>query len=288
MFQRLVQITLPLCFLIAIPYWSLPVHAQDRGQTVWIPMQDKGLFSSSPIKLEATLYKPSGDGPFPVVIFNHGSTGPGVIPRERTDNPWGFGANLVKKGIALIIPMRRGRGKSEGQYQEPYDCTLHQSRWGIRYASESLDAVYEFLKTQSWADTNRVILSGASRGGILSVVYAAERPTAAIAVVNFVGGWMSDSCNSRAGVDINASLFAEAGKKAKVPHLFLYAMNDSFYSSESVKGYAEAFRHAGGTVEFKLYEMEPGVNGHSLFYSHWRKWNGDLDTFLMKLGFWKP
>lgn len=285
--QRLLKTFLTVCYLAAAPYWSLPVQAQDRGQTVWIPMQDNGLFGSTPIKLEATLYKPPGDGPFPVVIFNHGSTGPGMIPRERTENPWGFGSYLVNKGIALIIPMRRGRGKSEGQYQEPYACMLHQSRWGIRYASESLDAVYEFLKTQPWADTTKVILSGNSRGGILSVVYAADRPHAAIAVVNFVGGWMSDSCNSVAGVDINATLFAEAGKRARIPHLFLYAANDSFYSSQSASGYADAFRQAGGAVEFKLYELEPGVNGHSLFYNHWRKWSGDLDAFLVTIGVWK-
>ena len=64
----------------------------------------------------ATLYKPQGDGPFAVIIFNHGSTGPGVIPADRTENPSGYGAYLLKKDIALLIPMRRGRGKSEGTY----------------------------------------------------------------------------------------------------------------------------------------------------------------------------
>ena len=248
----------------------------------------EGLLVPSSIKLEATLYKPAGDGPFPLVIFNHGSTGEGRIPRDKTDNPYGFGANLVKKGMALLVPMRRGRGKSEGQYRETYECTLHHSELGIRYASESLDAVYDFLKAQSWVDRGKIILSGNSRGGILSVIYAAGRFEAAIGVVNFVGGWVSDDCSSEAAVDINEVLFAEAGKKTNIPHLFLYGTRDSFYRISSVKNYAERFRRAGGIVEFKLYDMDVGANGHTLFYQHWRKWNGDLDAFLIKLHVWNP
>jgi dienelactone hydrolase len=148
-------------------------------------MQDTGSVGSSAIKLEATLYKPVGDGPFPLVIFNHGSTGEGRIPLDRTDNLWRFGASLVRKDMALLVPMRRGRGKSQGEYREPYECTLDHSRLGIRYASESLDAVYEFLKSQTWVARDKIILAGNSRGGILSVIYGAERRDAAIAVINF-------------------------------------------------------------------------------------------------------
>jgi dienelactone hydrolase len=266
----------------------LPADAQDRGRTVWIPMQEKAPISQPAIKLEATLHKPEGDGPFPLMIFNHGSTGMGRIPLDRTDNPWRFGADLVRKGIALLIPMRRGRGKSEGQYRESYECSLEHARLGMRYATESLHAVYEFLNRQAWVDRGKIILAGNSRGGILSVVYAAERSGSATGVVNFVGGWLGDECNSEAGIDVNATLFAEAGKKATVRHLFLYATRDDFYSVSSVTNYADVFRKAGGSVDFELYDMDTGANGHSLFYQYRRKWNGDLDAFLIKLGVWNP
>jgi len=281
------KVRLFVCFLLAGLFAYSQAAAQSRGETVWIPMQDKRLFGSREIKLEATLYRPQGDGRFPVVIFNHGSTGPGVIPVDRTENPSGYGAYLLKKDIALLIPMRRGRGKSEGSYQEPYDCSLHQSRRGIRYATESLDAVYDFLRKQPWADMDKIILSGSSRGGILSVVYAAERPGAAIGVLNFVGGWTSDRCNFQAG-DINAVLFKEAGAKSRVPNLFLYAANDSYYSVSSIEGYPAAFRKGGAGVEYKLYTLAEGANGHSLFYRHWTSWIPDVDAFLTKVGVWKP
>jgi dienelactone hydrolase len=282
-----IGLALAFAFFIGLPFHS-EAEGQDRGVTVWIPMQDKGFFSTREIRLEATLYKPQGDGPFAVIIFNHGSTGPGVVPVDRTENPSGLGAYLLKKDIALLIPMRRGRGKSEGTYMEPYDCSLHQSRWGINYAMESLDAAHSYLAKQPWADMSKILLSGSSRGGILSVVYAAERPGSSIGVLNFVGGWMSDSCNLRAGTDINAAIFKEAGTKSRVPNLFLYAANDSYYSVSSIEKYPEAFREGGGAVEYKLYTLSAGVDGHSLFYRHSTRWIPDVDAFLTKVGVWKP
>src|SRR5437773_10589552 len=103
------DIVLVLAFALLIGFFfHSEAQGQQGGETVWIPMQDKGFFSTREIKLEATLYKPQGDGPFAVVIFNHGSTGPRVIPVDRPENPSGYGAYLLKKSIALLIPMRRG------------------------------------------------------------------------------------------------------------------------------------------------------------------------------------
>lgn len=260
--------------------------ARDQGETVWIPMLDKGIFGNKEIRLEATLYRPDGDGPFPVVVFNHGSTGPGKIPATQTRNPAGFGSYLEQRGIALLVPMRRGRGKSEGSYSEPYECSLHQSKSGIEYASEALDAVFVYLRAQKWADADKVALAGESRGGILSVIYAADRPRVARGVINFVGGWMGDRCNQQAGTDINATLFQEAGAQSKIPNLFLYANNDSVYSSTSIEKYPEAFRVGGGDVEFKLYTVDPGANGHLLFPRFWKVWTSDFDGFLKRIGVW--
>lgn len=272
--------------LLAVIFSGI-VSAQNRGETVWIPMQDKGFFGSKEIKLEATLYKPTtGEGPFPVVIFNHGSTGPGAIPATQTENPSGFGRYLNEKSIALLIPMRRGRGKSEGSYTERYDCSLYQSRNGIAYASEALDATIVFMRSQPWADMDKVVLAGQSRGGILSVIYAAEKPGIAKGVINFVGGWMDDRCNQYAGTDINVTLFREAGAKSKVPNLFLYSRGDSYYSDSSVQEYQVEFKKAGGDVESKLFTVDAGVNGHLLFYRFFRLWTPDTDAFLQRVGLW--
>jgi dienelactone hydrolase len=273
--------------LFALGCWG-SVCAQNKGETVWIPMQEKGTSTPKEIKLEATLYKPTGDGPFPVVVFSHGSTGPGAIPATQTENPIGFGWYLNQKGIALLIPMRRGRGKSEGNYTEPYECSLQQSRYGIAYASESLDATFNFMRSQPWADMSKVVLAGQSRGGMLSVVYAAQKPSIVTGVINFVGGWMGDGCTKRAGIDINTTLFREAGAKSRAPNLFLYALGDSYYFDASLEKYPAEFNAAGGDVESKLFTVDPGANGHTLFYRFFKLWIPDVDAFLQRVGVWTP
>jgi dipeptidyl aminopeptidase/acylaminoacyl peptidase len=48
-----------------------------------------------------------------------------------------------------------------------------------------MDAVLAF----PFVDPTRVVIGGQSRGGILSIAYAGQRPEQVKGVVNFVGGW---------------------------------------------------------------------------------------------------
>jgi len=261
-------------------FFSKGTLAQVEGSTVWIPMVEKGESGGHVIRIEATLFKPSGVGPYPVLIFNHGSSG-GPIPATYTENPKAFGAYLASKGIALMVPMRRGRGKSEGSNnEEPSPCTVEAALQGLRYASETVDAVYEYLRQQSWSSMDKVILAGHSRGGVLASVYAAEHPGAASAVINFSGGWKNDNCGP---VDVNTVLFSRAGSGARVPNLFLYARSDAFYSDDSIVNYAAAFKRAGGDVNFELLNVEK-INGHQLFHRAMPVWKNNIHAFLQRTG----
>jgi len=254
--------------------------AQTVSETVWIPMRDDGFFGPKEIKLEATLHKPSGPGPFPVIVFNHGSSG-GPIPANYTETAKAFGAFLNAKGISLLIPMRRGRGKSEGSNkEEPSPCTVEAAKQGIRYASVALDAVFDYVRRQPWASTGNIVLAGHSRGGILSTIYAAEHPTLAKGVINFAGGWKNDNCGA---TDINLVLFEEAARKSKVPNLFIYGRGDGFYSDASAERYEAAFKANGGDVQFKLYALDR-INGHAIFHKAQPVWEKDVDAFISKLG----
>ncbi|WP_434764071.1 dienelactone hydrolase family protein [Vibrio fortis] len=266
---------------LACASFALGAVAADHGQSIQIPMKDKGWLWDSDIVLEATLYKPQGEGPFPVVIFNHGSTGGDEDYAKQTVNPWGFGKYLNDKNIALVIPMRRGRGGSEGSYKEQYTCSTDGISEGIEYATESLDASYQFILDQPWVDKEKVMLAGNSRGGILSLKFASEHPGAFTGVMNFAGGWVDDSCVA-GGVSPNVPIFENAARKLSIPTLFIYGRNDPFYSDESIKTYAMSYENAGGNMDFELYQLGSGASGHDVFYRYYHLWSGVADQYLIE------
>ena len=268
------------CVGLVFIAWS--ALAEYPGETVWIPMAADGDSGDKEIRLEATLYLPAGDEPFPVVVYSHGSTAGGAIPRTQTEKPWGFAEYLNRRGIAMLAPMRRGRGQSGGAYKKGYACTREAVEEGIDYAAASLDATFAYLKQQDWADPDRIVLAGHSRGGLLSTAYAADHPDGVLGVINFSGGWVAENCRARTGRDLNVPLFAGAGAQANVPALFLYASPDPFYADESIESYPEAFEEAGGEVEFQFFQLAEDTDGHLMFFRNWTLWMPHTDRFFAR------
>jgi predicted acyl esterase len=66
-------------------------------------------FSSGDLLLHGYLYKPAGAGPFPAMLWNHGSDRNAEIPFFPLLAPL-----YVDAGYVLFIPMRRGQGHSPG------------------------------------------------------------------------------------------------------------------------------------------------------------------------------
>lgn len=212
-------------------------------------------------------------------MFNHGSTGPGQIPVDLTQKYPIVARYFVEKAFAFLVPMRRGRGKSEGSYEEGnggYRCGSEAA--GIDSAVEDLDGVFRFLRQQEWADITKVLIGGVSRGGMLSVIYAGRRPKTVKGVINFVGGWMYDGCFP----DYNGRFLAEGAEKAAVPMLWLYAENDKYYSAGSIKRYRATFEKAGGRGPFYLFR-DIGGDGHYLA-SKPLFWRPAVDEYLNELG----
>src|SRR5437879_1217018 len=66
---------------------------------------------SGNLNIQAYLYRPAGSGPFPLVIYNHGSRPNG----ERNSLPFRYiGALFTRAGYAVLVPERRGYGRSDG------------------------------------------------------------------------------------------------------------------------------------------------------------------------------
>jgi len=256
------------------------VPGMVAGTTVRIPMTEPGP-GGKPATLEATLYRPAGKGPHPVLLFNHGSTGGGTVALSVTLRPSRQAQFFVERGFAVLAPMRRGRGTSDGAHAEHEGtCARDILGAGLARAIEDVDAAIVYLRSQRWADAERVLVAGQSRGGILSVAYAAERPRTVLGVINFAGGWTSQRCDV-ASDGFNRATFASAGRRTRIPMLWLYAEEDGYYSATWVRRYYEAFALGGGIATFHLLPAFRS-DGHHLV-NRIDLWGAPADDFLRRL-----
>ena len=231
-----------------------------------------------PIRLETFVYRPTGHGPFPVMILSHGSPAgdPKVSLPAHT-----LATYFVRQGFAVMVPMRRGRGQSTGYSREYEERHCDQAAWapGLRDAMDDLSAAVEYAGSRREMDTTHIVLAGVSRGGFLSVAYAAEgRHRSSIAgVINFVGAWIAQR-EDRCPEDFNSLSFAKFGGETHVPTLWLYGESDPFNTSSAIRSYVARFRSAGGNVEFVLFPRVPG-NGHAVANTP-ALWADTVERFL--------
>lgn len=237
------------------------------------------------VRLELLVHKPAGAGPFPTLVFNHGSTGNGNDPAQfkRSFAPKSVADYFVERGWMVLFPQRRGRGASDGLYDEGfqpdrsrYACQAADSLPGVDRAIQDLDAVMEHVRTRTDVQQDRVLIGGQSRGGILAIAYAGERPDAFVGVINFVGGWLGSRCEH--AVTVNTTTFKRGGKFPK-PTLWIYGDSDPFYPLSHSRGNFEAFKAAGGTGSFESYWV-PGSNTGHLVFLHPRLWSDHMSSYL--------
>jgi len=244
---------------------------------------------SAPVTLEMVIYRPEGAGPFPTVVFNHGSTGIGNNPALFKDTwaPERLARWFTQRGWLVAFPQRRGRGQSDGLYdegftpkREHYSCDPVLSLAGFDHALADLDAAVAWLQKNPDVDTKRMEIAGYSGGGILAIAYAGTRPGVFQGVINFVGGWMSDQCPDNTADAINPVSFRR-GAAFPRPTLWLYGEKDSFYAVAHSRKNFEAFTTAGGKGTFETFALEPGVNGHMLIAQQ-GLWGPAVEAYLAK------
>ncbi len=133
-------------------------------------------------EIPAFLYKPEGEGPFPVVISIHGGPESQAVPTfSSTYQMW-----IEKLGVAVLVPNVRG---SDG-YGKSY---LKLDNGYLREDSvKDIGALLDWITTQPTLNDDRVAVFGGSYGGYMvlaSAVHYSERLRAAVNIVgisNFV------------------------------------------------------------------------------------------------------
>ncbi|MBL6618047.1 MAG: acetylxylan esterase [Reyranella sp.] len=242
------------------------------------------------VKIATITYKPEGPGPFPTVIFHHGSTGRGNDPSlfDRPYDPRSQAQWFTARGWALIAPSRRGRGGSEGLYDEGfgadrsrgYTCEAPLSLAGADRALRDIDAITPVILAQPFVDRSRIAVAGLSRGGILSVAWSGRQPGTPRAVINFVGGWLGSGCLTASTV--NQSLFVRGVPYGR-PTIWLYGDKDPFYPLSHSRENFAAYEAAGGKGAFHEYAPPDRLNGHQIGSAP-SLWSATLEAYLAGQG----
>jgi len=262
------------------------VVAWTRGKSEFL--QTNLVEDGKPVRLEAVIFRPEGEGPFPLAVINHGSTGRGNNPRLFTET-W-FSIDLADflndRGWIVAFPQRRGRGKSDGLYDEGfpsirtfgYSCDTNIALAGADRALGDIDAAISVLRRRPDVAPSPVLIGGQSRGGVLSIAYAGLHPEQIAGVINFVGGWLGEGC--WAASTVNHALF-ERGAAYGRSTIWLYGQNDPFYSMAHSRDNFAAFEKAGGKGKFLEFEAPVG-QGHGLV-GRPKLWSGPIDLYLNSL-----
>jgi dienelactone hydrolase len=201
-------------------------------------------FPSGPLTLHGFLYRPSGSGPFPAVVFNHGSE---KLPGDKR----GQADFYVAHGFVLFVPHRRGQGRSQDQGRYVDDFFEQGAADSPAFVEElvrqtdDVMAAVAYVASLPDVDAKHVAVAGCSLGGIESL-FAAERGTGIVAAVDFAGASMTWARSPTLRERMKT-----AARNAKVPVLFLQAEND--FDTTPTRALAAEMSSAGKPARAHVY-----------------------------------
>jgi dienelactone hydrolase len=264
-----------LGFTLALLSFTSDVRAQHMSEEVMMLPYDWSW------KLETTVYKPEGNGPFPLVVINHGKSY-GEAREQKRYRAYAASKEFVRRGYAVAIPMRLGFAKSDGSYYQT-GCDLTKDGYK---QSESIDAAIRELVKLPYVKSDKILIVGHSYGGFISMGFAATNPSPYIkGVINFSGGLKKSSGSCLWDLSLMKA-FTEYGQKTKVPSLWLYSENDSLFSPDLVKRLQRSYAAGGAKAEVILLDAFKD-DGHRFFDDPEgvRIWANQIDGFLKQIGF---
>lgn len=136
--------------------WTETGGATQRGERLDLSERVE-IIDGDGLKLRAKLVTPPGPGPFPVVVFVHGSDEDSAV--DGYYEPYLFAAN----GVAGLVFDKRGTGRSEGRYTQNFHIL-----------ARDVAAVVRWARGRKEVDPQRVHLAGYSQGGWIAPLAASK------------------------------------------------------------------------------------------------------------------
>ena len=247
-------------------------------------------FSSGTLRLHGLLWIPPDHGPFPAVLFNHGSGG--ATADETAGMPITEAAArlaplFTRKGYAFFYPFRRGQGASAdaapflqdrlASEEKAHGLAARQRLQDTLVKTEQLDdvlAALAFLRSTPGIDGSRLVVMGHSLGGQLTLLAAARDETvrAAVTFAAAAGSWERS--------EELRSLLSDAVESTRCPILLVQWAND--FSTEPSTALGALRERAGASPVVVIY---PAVgsrpeDGHGGLYVAIDQWQPDVFRFV--------
>lgn len=234
-----------------------------------------GLFT---IALETTLYKPDGDGPFPIVVINHGKA-LGDTRFQSRNRPALAARYFMQRGYAVVVPMRQGFSKSGGTYIGG-ECNVESNG---RVQADDVKAVLDYVTAQPWADKQKMVVLGQSHGGWTTLAFGTQNYPGVKALVNFAGGLRQTGCTAWEGGLARAA--AAYGKETSLPSLWFYGDNDSYFNTDTYTAMFNRYTAAGGKARLVAFGNF-GADAHSMFGARAGGpiWQPEVSSLLASVG----
>jgi len=252
-----------------------PSRAEDQPASLRI--QEEIWALPLPLPMFAYLVRPVGDGPFPLVIMNHG------VSLNRTDRsffpPVEFrdaAKWFAKRGYLVVAPVGTGYGAAaidipeHGLYGPFFSkvgkCSNPNFRApGLAVAQVDL-WIIDYMAAEKRIVPKDVIVVGQSAGGWAAIALSSLNPSQVKAIIVFAagrGGRVDNKPNNNCAPDTLVEATGEFGRTSRVPMLWIYIENDTFFGPPLSKRMHEAFTTAGGKAE---YHVVPPFGGEGHFF----------------------
>jgi dienelactone hydrolase len=261
------------------PRHELTAELREFRKTA-IPVE----FPGNGLTLKGWIYKPQGPGPFPAVVWNHGSE------KEPTAHPE-LGKFYTSHGYLLFLPIRHGHTPSPGEYiQDVIDryrfqihdrATFQRQVVGLQDVyNEDVTAAIAWIKKQPFVDSRHIVVTGCSYGGIQTLL-TAEKGLGVSAFIAF-----GPAAMSWGNAELRNRLLT-AVRAAKAPVFLIQAEND--YDLGPSEALGPVIRAKGFLNRAKVYPAFGTTHPEGHFgFACWEEgiaiWGPDVLQFLAQAG----
>ncbi len=253
--------------------------------------------------LEGKLFRPEGEGRFPLVILMHGTCGKRCRRRYKESRLSSPAKVFARSGYAAYTVNRIGYGNSDGYEwndHKPFErsggCSEQNYLQAARGSGLQIRLVIKSLLREKYVEPGKILAVGQSGGG-LAVFGLTEGPKphehlAGLKGVISTAGALGANCAK--GDYFGPHFFNENmvemyktfGRKSKMPVLMVYAKNDP--RTVRAASWRDAYNE-GGTKARLIILPDQGPSpkeGHRFFYRSWstEAWKPHFNAFLSSLG----